>query len=104
MRQQAERGTISAGLQGQSVGTVTGYIFVNAIRQIPGATLHAYQDAPTAFADLATGRVDALVIDTLLVIYQAKQDAGSGVTSDYLTPPSSAQMQAHPVTQPSSLT
>jgi polar amino acid transport system substrate-binding protein len=88
--------TTIAGLQGQSVGTVTGYIFVNAIRQIPGATLHAYQDAPTAFTDLATGRVDALVIDTLLVIYQAKQDAGSGVTSDYLTPPSSAQLQAHP--------
>ena len=88
--------TSITGLQGKPVGTVTGYIFVNAIRQIPGATLHAYQDAPSAFTDLADGRVDALVIDTLLVIYQAKQDSGSGLTSDYLTPPSSAQVQAHP--------
>ena len=88
--------TTVAGLQGKQVGTVTGYIFVNAIRQIPGAMLHAYQDAPSAFTDLADGRVNALVIDTLLVIYQAKQDAGSGLTSDYLTPPSSAQLQVHP--------
>src|SRR5215813_1967930 len=88
--------TTITGLQGKPVGTVTGYIFVNAIRQIPGATLHAYQDAPSAFTDLADGRVDALVIDTLLVIYQAKQDAGSGLTSDYLTPPSAAQLRAHP--------
>jgi polar amino acid transport system substrate-binding protein len=94
--QRGEHITTIAGLQGKSVGTVTGYIFVNAIRQIPGATLHAYQDAPSAFADLTTGRVNALVIDTLLVIYQAKQDAGSGVTSDYLTPPTAAQLKAHP--------
>src|SRR5215813_9478169 len=88
--------TTITGLQGKPVGTVTGYIFVNAIRQIPGATLHAYQDAPSAFTDLAEGRVNALVIDTLLVIYQAKQDAGSGLTSDYLAPPSAADLQAHP--------
>jgi ABC-type amino acid transport substrate-binding protein len=88
--------TTIAGLQDRSVGTVTGYIFVNAIRQIPGATLHAYQDAPSAFTDLQDGRVNALVIDTLLVIYQAKQDAGAGVSSDYLTPPTAAQVQAHP--------
>src|SRR5215813_3959098 len=87
--------TTIAGLQGKSVGTVTGYIFVNAIRQIPGATLHAYQDAPTAFTDLQDGRVNALVIDTLLVIYQAKQDAGAGLTSDYLAPPSAVELQAH---------
>jgi polar amino acid transport system substrate-binding protein len=94
--QKGEHITTIAGLQGRSVGTVTGYIFVNAIRQIPGATLHAYQDAPSAFTDLQDGRVNALVIDTLLVIYQAKQDAGAGLSSDYLTPPTAAQVQAHP--------
>jgi polar amino acid transport system substrate-binding protein len=94
--QKGEHITTLAGLQGRSVGTVTGYIFVDAIRQIPGATLHAYQDAPSAFTDLQDGRVNALVIDTLLVIYQAKQDAGAGVSSDYLTPPTAAQLQAHP--------
>jgi len=94
--QRGEHITTIAGLQGRSVGTVTGYIFVNAIRQIPGATLHAYQDAPSAFADLGSGRVNALVIDTLLVIYQAKQAASSGITSDYLTPPAAAQVKAHP--------
>lgn len=94
--QKGEHITTISGLQGRSVGTVTGYIFVNAIRQIPGATLHAYQDAPSAFTDLQDGRVNALVIDTLLVIYQAEQDASSGLTSDYLTPPSASQLQAHP--------
>jgi len=94
--QKGEKITTVAGLQDKQVGTVTGYVFVDAIRQIPGATLHAYQDAPSAFTDLQDGRVNALVIDTLLVIYQAKQDAGAGVTSDYLTPPSAAQVQAHP--------
>lgn len=94
--QKGEHITTISGLQGKSVGTVTGYIFVNAIRQIPGATLHAYQDAPTAFADLGAGRVNALVIDTLLVIYQAKQDANSGLSSDYLTPPTAAQIASHP--------
>jgi ABC-type amino acid transport substrate-binding protein len=78
-------------MQGKSVGTVTGYIFVDAIRQIPGATLHSYQDAPSAFTDLADGRVNALVI-----VYQAKQGASAGLTSDYLTSPSAAQVQAHP--------
>jgi ABC-type amino acid transport substrate-binding protein len=94
--QKGEHITTLDGLQGRSVGTVTGYIFVDAIRQIPGATLHAYQDAPSAFTDLQDGRVNALVIDTLLVIYQAKQDAGAGVSSDYLAPPTAAQLQAHP--------
>jgi polar amino acid transport system substrate-binding protein len=94
--QRGEHITTIAGLQGKSVGTVTGYIFVDAIRQIPGATLHAYQDAPSAFTDLADSRVNALVIDTLLVIYQAKQAASSGITSDYLTPPTAAQLAAHP--------
>src|SRR5262249_1245662 len=84
------------GLQGKPARPATGHISVNARRHTPGATLHAYQDAPSAFTDLADGRVDALVIDTLLVIYQAKQDAGSGLTSDYLTPPSAAQLRAHP--------
>ena len=88
--------TSIADLQGKSVGTVTGYIYVNAIRQIPGATLHAYQDAPSAFTDLSDGRVNALVIDTLLVIYQAKQDSGTGITSDYLAPPTASQLAAHP--------
>jgi ABC-type amino acid transport substrate-binding protein len=93
--QKGENITSIDGLQGKSVGTVTGYIFVNAIRQIPGVTLHAYQDAPTAFTDLQDGRVNALVIDTLLVIYHAKQDAGAGLTSDYLTrPPASSVMAA----------
>ena len=94
--QHGQRITTIAGLQGKSVGTVTGYIFVNAIRQIPGATLHAYQDAPSAFTDLEAGRVNALVIDTLLVIYQAKQDASYGITSDYLATPTAAQLKAHP--------
>ncbi|HEV2371419.1 MAG TPA: transporter substrate-binding domain-containing protein [Streptosporangiaceae bacterium] len=88
--------TTISGLQGKSVGTVTGYIFVNAIRQIPGATLHAYQDAPSAFTDLVDGRVNALVIDTLLVIYQSHLDANSGITSQYLAPPTAAELKAHP--------
>jgi polar amino acid transport system substrate-binding protein len=69
---------------------------LSADGKIPGATLHAYQDTPSAFTDLADGRVDALVIDTLLVIYQAKQSADSGLTSDYLAPPTAAQLAAHP--------
>jgi ABC-type amino acid transport substrate-binding protein len=94
--QNSEHITTIDGLQGKQVGTVTGYVFVDAIRQIPGATLHAYQDAPSAFTDLTDGRVNALVIDTLLVIYQAKQGAAAGLSSDYLTPPTTAQLTAHP--------
>ncbi len=93
---QGENITNVSQLTGKSIGTITGYIFVKAIQSLPQVTLRLYQDTPTAYADLAAGRVNALVIDTLLNIYEARANPSLHIVSKYLTPPTAAQLKADP--------
>ena len=83
-------------MSGNSIGTITGYIFVKALQSLPGVTMRLYQDTATAYQDLADGRVNALVIDTLLNAYEATTNPSLHLVNRYLVLPTPAQLKAHP--------
>jgi polar amino acid transport system substrate-binding protein len=83
-------------LQGRSLGTVEGYVWVDSIKQIPGANLHVYPDAASAFSDLGSGRIDGAFLDPLIIIAAQRSGANDGLNTIYLTPPTAADVAAHP--------
>lgn len=85
-----------ASLEGKSLGTVTGYVWVQAIQQVPRATAHVYPTANGVFQDLAAGRLDVGFLDPLLIIYEQKQRPSMPFKIGYLQPPSAAQLAQHP--------
>jgi ABC-type amino acid transport substrate-binding protein len=86
-----------ADLKGLDLGTVTGYVWVDGIKQIPGAKLHAYPNVQAIFDDLKAKRIDAAIIDPLLLVEAQKKRPELGMKVEYLTdPPSDAEVAAHP--------
>lgn len=84
-------------LEGLRLGTVTGYVWVNGIKEIPGAKLHAYPNVQTIFDDLKANRIDAAVIDPLLLVQAQKERPDLHMRVEYLTdPPTNADVKAHP--------
>jgi ABC-type amino acid transport substrate-binding protein len=85
-----------ADLQGQRLGTVTGYVWVKSIKSVPGAKLGAYPNATGVFDDLGAGRLDAGFLDPLLITYYEKQRPDAHIQAQYLTPPDDAEVKQHP--------
>jgi len=85
-----------ADLEGHQLGTVDGYVWVKSIQQIARAGLHVYPDAPSVFADLASGRLDVGFLDPLIIIAAQKANPALKLQTEYLTPPSAADVAAHP--------
>ena len=83
-------------LRGQRLGTVTGYVWVDSIKAVPGAKLGAYPSALGVFDDLAAKRLDVGFLDPLLIVYYQQQRPDQHVQTEYLTPPTAAQIKAHP--------
>jgi ABC-type amino acid transport substrate-binding protein len=83
-------------LQGLRLGTVTGYVWVKSIKAIPDAKLGAYPNANGVFDDLGSGRLDVGFLDPLLIINQQKARPDLKIATQYLTPPSDAQVKEHP--------
>jgi polar amino acid transport system substrate-binding protein len=83
-------------LEGQRLGTVTGYVWVKSIKAVPGAKLGAYPNANGVFDDLGSGRLDVGFLDPLLIIYYQKQRPDQKIQTQYLTPPSASEVKAHP--------
>jgi ABC-type amino acid transport substrate-binding protein len=85
-----------ADLEGRDLGTVTGYVWVKSIKAIKGATLHAFPDANGVFSDLNSGRIDVGFLDPLIIIDAKKKRPDFDFTTQYLTPPTAAEIQAEP--------
>ncbi|MFF7788667.1 transporter substrate-binding domain-containing protein [Streptomyces sp. NPDC007991] len=83
-------------LEGLNLGTVEGYVWVKSIQAVPGAKLHAYPDANGVFDDLGAGRVDVGFLDPLIIIAAQKQRPELKIDTQYLTPPTAAQVKAKP--------
>ncbi|MEV6008587.1 transporter substrate-binding domain-containing protein [Streptomyces sp. NPDC051976] len=81
-------------LRNQPLGTVEGYVWAKSIQAVPGAKLHAYPDATGVFDDLSAGRISAGFLDPLIII--DAQQHGQKINTQYLTPPTEAQVKAHP--------
>jgi polar amino acid transport system substrate-binding protein len=85
-----------AALQGKKLGTVDGYVWVKSIQEVPGAALHVYPDAPSVFSDLSSGRIDVGFLDPLIIIAAQKANAGGALSTEYLSPPTAAEVKDHP--------
>jgi polar amino acid transport system substrate-binding protein len=83
-------------LKGLRLGTVTGYVWVKSIKAVEGAKLQSYPDANGVFGDLAAGRADVGFLDPLLIIYTQKQRPDQHFVTQYLNPPTDAQVQQKP--------
>jgi ABC-type amino acid transport substrate-binding protein len=88
-----------ADLKGRSLGTVDGYVWVKSIQAVPGAELHAYPDANGVFDDLGAGRIDVGFLDPLIIIAAQKQRPDLKIATEYLTPPTAAEVKAKPALQ-----
>ncbi len=83
-------------LEGLNLGTVEGYVWVKSIQEVPGATLHAYPDGNGVLDDLGAGRVDVGFLDPLIIIAAQQARPELQITTQYLTPPTEDEVQAHP--------
>ncbi|MEU9954244.1 transporter substrate-binding domain-containing protein [Streptomyces sp. NPDC050982] len=83
-------------LRGLQLGTVEGYVWVKSIQAVPGAKLHAYPDANGVFDDLGAGRVDVGFLDPLIIIAAQKERPDLKIDTQYMTPPTAAQVRAKP--------
>jgi polar amino acid transport system substrate-binding protein len=82
--------------QGLDLGTVEGYVWVKSIQAVPGAKLHAYPDGNGVFDDLAAGRIKVGFLDPLLILAAQQQRPELKVETQYLTPPTDAEVKAQP--------
>lgn len=66
-----ERATYAslADLKGKKVGVGQGSVFEQQARAVPGITVKSYPAAPENLQDLAFGRIDAALNDSLMVAY-----------------------------------
>jgi polar amino acid transport system substrate-binding protein len=85
-----------ADLEDHDLGTVTGYVWVDSIKSIPGAELHAYPDANGVFNDLSSGRIDVGFLDPLIIIDALEKRPDFGFETQYLTPPTPEEIKATP--------
>jgi ABC-type amino acid transport substrate-binding protein len=83
-------------LEGLKVGTVTGYVWVDGIKQIKSAELHTYPNTQVVFDDLKAGRIDAAIIDPLLLVDVQKARPDLKMQVQYLAPPTDAEVRATP--------
>ncbi|WP_328441849.1 transporter substrate-binding domain-containing protein [Streptomyces sp. NBC_00444] len=83
-------------LKGLELGTVEGYVWVKSIQAVPDAELHAYPDANGVFDDLGAGRVDVGFLDPLIIIAAQKERPDLKIDTQYLTPPTAAEVEAKP--------
>jgi cystine transport system substrate-binding protein len=59
-------------LKGKKVGVGQGSVFEQQIRAVPGVDVRSYPAAPENLQDLAFGRIDAALNDSLMVAYLLK--------------------------------
>lgn len=85
-----------ASLEGKTLGTVTGYVWVKGIQEVPHATARTYPNANGVFQDLAAGRIDVGFLDPLLIIYEQHQRPNMPFRIAYIKAPTAAELEKHP--------
>jgi polar amino acid transport system substrate-binding protein len=83
-------------LEGLDLGTVEGYVWVQSIEDIPGATLHAYPDAASVLDDLGAGRIDVGFLDLFLLTHAEATRPELGIDTQYLDPPTEEEIAEFP--------
>lgn len=84
--------------EGKPMGAQTGSLYIDAIKAVPGATLHAYATNAAAISDVVAGRIATYLADPLIGAYAIQQNPtfSSQLENVLLTPPTDAELAAHP--------
>ncbi|MBP8812709.1 MAG: transporter substrate-binding domain-containing protein [Laribacter sp.] len=61
-----------AALKGKTIGVAQGSNYAELAKSLPGVTVKTYPGAPEYLQDLATGRIDAALNDSLLIPFAIK--------------------------------
>lgn len=83
-------------LEGKKIGTVTGYSFVDAIPEIDGAEAVLFPRMEDVVEAFAGGRVDAILLDPLVVTYTSQQRPDIKLKTNYLEAPTPDQIKEKP--------
>jgi polar amino acid transport system substrate-binding protein len=91
--------TTLSQLEGKTVGGQTGGFLstTGALKAIPGATEKLYATNAAAIDDAVAGRLAAYFADPLIAAYALKTNPSLNIEVDYLTPPTDAELAAHPL-------
>jgi polar amino acid transport system substrate-binding protein len=63
-----------AALANRPIGTLKASVGERILQARPGANVHAYDEETDAYADLANGRLDAVLLDAPIALYYAAPD------------------------------
>ena len=86
-------------LKGQTIGTTSGYLWVQDLQKFAGDNAKLYESPDAVFADLVNGRIDVGLMAVNEAGYRLGKAPDSGLTSKILEPtPAIAASQRPPVT------
>lgn len=83
-------------LKGKTVGTISGFIFVQALQHMPDVKLRTYPDAATTLTDLNAGRIDVALIDPLVAMYTKKTNPNLKFDVSVIRAPTLKEVAEHP--------
>jgi ABC-type amino acid transport substrate-binding protein len=83
-------------LEGKPIGTQPATLTIPAIKAVPGATLKTYATNAAAIDDVVAGRIAVYIADPLIEAFAVKTNPSLDIELDYLTPPTDAELAAHP--------
>ena len=83
-------------MEGKTLCTVTGFVFIPALQKIPNATLKTYSTVPSMLADVGLGRCNVGFTNPLVVVYTATHEPQLNLTYHAFTP-TPAEIQAIPL-------
>lgn len=88
--------TTIAGLRGRRLGTGQGFVYIPALKKVPGATVRTYPTYQDVLQDLNAGRIDVAFLDPLTVTYTKQKDPALKYDTVGLKPPTAEELTARP--------
>ncbi|MHB8730677.1 MAG: substrate-binding periplasmic protein [bacterium] len=85
-------------LSGHTLCTLTGFVFIPAMHQVPRATIRTYPTMAAELLDIADGRCDVGFGNPLVIAYAESHNAAlNGLTYQYLAQPTPAELKVAPL-------
>ncbi len=83
-------------MTGKKIGIPQGYLLIPTLKKIPGVEVQVYPQVSSIYDDLAAGRIDGGIIDTLVQIYVAKTRPELKLKNMPIKAPTEAQLKENP--------
>lgn len=83
-------------MKGKKIGIPQGYLLIPTLKKIAGVEVQVYPQVSSIYDDLAAGRIDGGIIDTLVQIYVAKQRPELKLKNMAIKAPTDEQLKDNP--------